>query len=297
MEDVRISQTALRKLFGAGSGDVALLYLYLQSGGTPDGAQAALRMSETREKLALASLRQLGLVESEAPAPIRRDEAPVITEQQVMVRMTEPDFSALVGEAQRRLGRLISTAELKSLLCIHDYLRLPPEVIGMLISYCVQRTRFRGSTRAPAMRQIEKEAYYWADHNIDTLEAAAAFLQEQTERMHKLLALRQELELMDRPLTPAEERYLGSWIDMGFGPAEVALAHEKTCLNTGSMKWPYCNSILRSWHEQNLLTVEQIRARDQAPKTRPVGRAANGTPGAYEQAALEKLLQMEGEKP
>ena len=28
MEDVRISQTALRKLFGAGSGDVALLYLY-----------------------------------------------------------------------------------------------------------------------------------------------------------------------------------------------------------------------------------------------------------------------------
>ena len=58
----------------------------------------------------------------------------------------------LVGEAQRRLGRVLSTEELKILLSLHDYLGLPTEVIGILITYCIQRSRARGLVRAPSLR-------------------------------------------------------------------------------------------------------------------------------------------------
>ena len=30
--------------------------------------------------------------------------------------------------------------------------------------------------------------------------------------------------------------------------------------SAGGMKWPYCNSILKSWHEKGLHTVEEIQA-------------------------------------
>ena len=37
-------------------------------------------------------------------------------------------------------------------------------------------------------------------------------------------------------------------------------------MNTGRLKWPYLNSILKSWHEQGLLTLETIEAGDRMPE-------------------------------
>ena len=61
-------------------------------------------------------------------------------------------FSKLVGEAQRRLGRTLSTEELKTLLSFTDYLRLPPEVVGILLTYCIERNRRKG-IRLPSIRR------------------------------------------------------------------------------------------------------------------------------------------------
>ena len=296
MDTLSIPQGDVRKLLGASSGDAALLYLYLQAGGRLEAAQADLRMEPYRLETAAASLRQMGLLPERAPTVLRPAELPRYSQDDVVKNLAEGGFSPMVGEVQRRLGRVLSTEELKTLLAIYDYLRLPPEVISILITYCISRAKARGVSRAPSLRAIEKEAYHWADAGIDTLEAAAAYMQAALERQSRLGRLRQVLQLGGRALTAPEERYLTSWLDMGFGEAEIQLAYEKTCLNTGGLKWPYLNSILRSWCEQGLLTVEQIQARDQAPSRRPGrGRGANGAPGDYERAALQQLLELEGE--
>ena len=296
MDTLSIPQGDVRKLLGASSGDAALLYLYLQAGGRLEAAQADLHMEPYRLETAAASLRQMGLLPERAPTVLRPAELPRYSQDDVVKNLAEGGFSPLVGEVQRRLGRVLSTEELKTLLAIYDYLRLPPEVISILITYCISRAKARGVSRAPSLRAIEKEAYHWADAGIDTLEAAAAYMQAALERQSRLGRLRQVLQLGGRALTVPEERYLTSWLDMGFGEAEIQLAYEKTCLNTGGLKWPYLNSILRSWCEQGLLTVEQIQARDQAPSRRPGrGRDANGAPGDYERAALQQLLELEGE--
>ena len=282
-----------RRLLGAGSGDAALLYRYLRTGAEPAGAAEALRLPAYRVDAALASLRQLGLWETPKERPVIRQEPPVYTESDV-ARATERGFGLLVGEAQRRLGRILSTEELKILLSLTDYLGLPTEVIGVLITYCIQRGRARGQTRAPSIRSIEKEAYRWADEGIDTLEEASFYVQEQLRRQTAAGRIQARLQLTGRRLSPAEEKYILSWLDMGFDEEAIALAYEKTCLNTGAMKWPYCSSILKRWHEKGLHTVAEIQAGDARPaggQRIPAGSAGQGDLGDLERDAVARLLK------
>ena len=180
---ITISNSDLKRLLACANGDAALLYLYLAAGNEPELAGQALRMPKTRLDLATASLRQLGLCAQEAPKHLAPAEAPSYTEEDVTREYrTNPEFPSMVGEAQRRLGRLLSTEEIKILLSIYRYLGLPGEVISILVNYCIQRQRSRGIARMPSLRSIEKEAYYWADHGIDTMEQVYAKVRALTAR-------------------------------------------------------------------------------------------------------------------
>ena len=167
--DMTIPESDWRKLLGAASGDSALLYLYLRAGGDLGHGETALRFSRSRMECAAASLKQMGLW-PDAPKPLRPAEPPTYTEADLIQEMKKPGgFNQLLGEAQRRLGKVLSTEELKVLLSLYDYLGLPAEVISLLISYCIQRAKAKGSSRLPSMRTIEREAYRWADLGIDTM--------------------------------------------------------------------------------------------------------------------------------
>ena len=45
------------------------------------------------------------------------------------------------------------------------------------------------------------------------------------------------------------------------------MAYERTCENTGALKWAYMNSILKSWHENGLHTPQEIARGDTGPTT------------------------------
>ena len=279
-QDLLIPERDWRKLLAAASGDGALLYLFLRAGGTPEQAESALRFTAPRMECAVASLKQMGLW-PETPKILRPAQPPVYTEADLIRAEQQSDFPQLLGEAQRRLGKVLSTEEAKVLLSIYDYLGMPSEVISILLSYCIQRARARGSLRAPSLHAIEREAYHWADLGIDTMEEAAAYMQMQLDRQSKVGQVRKTLQLGDRKLTPGEEKLVLQWLDWGFGPEEIAMAYEKTCMNTGGLKWPYLNSILKSWHTQGLHTVQAIEAGDKAP----------GAPGSAQQQAAQQPSQ------
>ncbi|MEA4966135.1 MAG: DnaD domain protein [Oscillospiraceae bacterium] len=304
MDDAVVSlpKQDLRKLLGAASGDAALLYLYLRAGFPLEQARESLQMAAPRLDCATAALRQMGLIE-ETPRFLQQEERPVYTEQDIAREMDKgKSFGLLVGEVQRKLGRVLSTEELKILLSLRDYLRLSDEVISILISFCMQRSRARGNVRAPSMRSIEKEAYYWADNSIDTLEEAAAYMQQQLVRQSRLGSIRHGLQIYDRRLTPSEEKYILKWLDVGFGEPEILLAYDRTCLHAGGLKWNYMDSILTSWQGQNLYTVEQIEHFDRAPD-RPRRTAqqqkqdfhAGKEPDPMELKAIERMMRRKEE--
>ena len=288
-EAVKISQSDMRKLLSAASPDGALLYLYISGGNRLETAESDLQMSPSRLSCAAATLRQLGLMMDDRVSHIAPGERPSYSERDVLEAMdTDNSFRALYGEVQRLLGRSLNTEELKILLGFIRYLGFGPEVISVLVCYCKDRARQRGSLRNPSLRTIEKEAYAWAERGIDSVEEAAAFIQAQNvrnSRLHKLMGI---LQIRGRSLTAAEERYAVSWLDMGMDEELISMAYERTCLNTGGLNWAYMNKILQRWNEQGLHTAEAVRSGDHKSST-PKG--ASGQLGEAELEAIQRVLR------
>lgn len=302
--DINLTQNQLHTLLAARDPDAALVYLYLRCGNDLQQLEQELGLGEARRGRAVATLRQLGLWQENAPRVLLSQEPPQYTEQDVMSAMTgTQDFPLLVGEVQRVMGRILTTEELKILLACRNYLGLPMEVINLLVCYCKERLRRRGNTRNPSLRSIEKEAFLWAEKGIDTLEEAVAYIQAQDLRQSQLSALMKQLQISGRALTPAEERYAQRWLELGFDREAYQMAYEKTCLNTGGLKWAYMDKILSSWHSKGLHTGAQIRAGDRgapAPTTGAARTAAQQTQrvqagtaglGEFEREAIARMLR------
>ena len=285
--DLNISREDMTKLLGTTSGDAAMLYLYIRCGNDPTQAERALNMSQSRLSCATATLRQLGLWPQERKTLIPTGERPNYTEQDVTeADNTDVEFRALKGEIQRVLGKPLNTEELKILLGISRYLGLGPEVISLLVYYCKERDQQRGRKKT-SLYSIEKEAYAWAEQGIDTMEEAAAYIQARNAYNSRMAHIKHLLQIRGRRLTAAEERYAQEWAKMGFEDAAITMAYERTCINTGGLKWPYMNSILKRWHESGLHTVEQIESGDQKAQPKTDRRELD----ADEQAAIAKMLQ------
>ncbi len=273
-----VTADELSRLVAAHDGDVALLWLYRLlhgSDGTEEAARALCRtraeMEAAREKLRRMETSTSVPAAEKLPPP---DETPEYTAKDIAVRSREdPRFAALVTEAQRALGRILSSSDLKKLFGLYDYLALPPEVIMMLLNYCVSTAP---AGRPPSMRLIEKEGYVWANREILTLEQAEEYIAKSRRRRDQLARAAQLLGISGRPLVATEIRYLSEWLDMGFDEELLALAYDRTLTNTGSLKWSYMNGILKSWHEKGLHTEADVRDRD---TRRPRGKAgASDTP-------------------
>lgn len=283
-ENLYLTPEQVRLLLLACDGDAALLYLWMKSGRTVPCPLSGDRLEQAKH-----TLHRIGM-EHRREKALERDERPVYSEDVVTKKLRENrEFSLLVGEVQRTLGRLLSTEELKSLLSVQEYLRLPEEVIGILVSYCVQKNRARGM-RAPSMRTIEKEAYHWADEGIDTVDTAARYMQTELAKQGRMGRIASLLQISGRRLTRAEEQYVGQWVSWGFGDDVIRMAYEKTCLATGGLKWPYLHSILSSWQEKNLKTVEEIRQGDSHTK-KPTAKKREVSD--FEREAVRKLMAAE----
>lgn len=265
-ESVTLTAQALGRLLDRGDGDAALLYLaLLRRHGTvpPRSLAGELRWDRPRIEAAENTLRELGLVAPEAvlePA----EQKPEYQSADIIQRLTqEAEFAGLTAEVERRLGKKLTTPETGALLGLYDYLGLPADVIYLLVCHCAERVARRyGEGRRPTLRQIEKEGYAWARQGIDNQAAASEYLRKYAERQGMLPQYMRVLGLGDRLPAASEERYLNAWQEMGFPPEAVALAYDKTVLKCHELKWPYCNGILKRWHEAGLHTLREIEERD-----------------------------------
>ena len=73
-----------------------------------------------------------------------------------------------------------------------------------------------------------------------------------------------------------------------FDKEALAIAYDRTCVNTGGMSWAYMNRILTRWHEAGLLTAQQVEKGDQKSA---VPKGASGVLGEAELEAIRQILQ------
>lgn len=298
--DKLISASAAERLIAAHDGDVALLYLYIQHSGCRDMEKAAAALCRTLGEMdaAYEKLQRMGLLSGSGdPAPAQEsgalkklppeDELPEYSTPDIVNRQ-DGVFADIVSEAQKVLGHVLSTPDLKKLFGIYDYLKLPGDVIMLLLNHCVNVSRGKdGMGRLPSMRFIEKEAFNWANREILTHEQAEDYISRSQLRRDETAALAREFGISGRKLTATESNYINSWLDMGFSHDVITLAYDRTVTNTGALKWAYMNRILLSWKEKGLFTVSAIEEKD--GRRRSVSAAATGS-GSPDFSDLEKLL-------
>lgn len=277
---------AADRLLEAGSGDGALLYLYLlKSGGNfrVEGVSKLLHWEPRRATDALRLLVKLGLAQEPenlpTPAPAVT-EPPEYTASDITAELENKasPFPFLVTEVQRILGKPLSTNDLKCLYTIYDFTALPPEVILLVVRWSVERYQQKnGAGRIPRMPQIQREALRWRERGVDTVEAAEAYMKRQNmlrDRAVQILAL---LDIHDRPPVAKEKEYIAAWVDMGFPDETIRLAYESTVMKKRTMNWAYMDAILRDWHQKGLHTVAEV---GQGDRRRPVKTAAPSSAGA-----------------
>ena len=290
-ESVTVSAQAAKRLLEKGDGDAALLYLALlrHHGNVPPRSLAGeLRWERSRIEAAEETLRQLGLVAPAAAEVLEpADEKPSYQRADIMERLeASGEFRGLVAEVEKRLGKKLTTPDVGVLLGLNDYLGLPADIIYLLVCHCAERIQRKyGEGRRPTLRQIEKEGYAWARMGVDTQKAAMEYLKKYAEKQESVPRYMRALGLGDRLPVASEEKYLTVWQEMGFPPETVALAYDKTVLKCHELKWPYCNGILKRWHEAGLHTPEEVEAGDRpaARKTEPSTRAASDEMRKYVQ--------------
>ena len=298
-----LSAGAAERLISSGSGDAALLYLYLLKNGgryEPAAAARAMKWDAGRTAAALSLLAGMGLAQAPGPAPASppAPEPPEDTSSDINRELENQGspFPILVQEVQRRLGKVLSTSDLKSLYTIYDFSGLPPEVILLAVNWTIEEyQRKYGPGHIPRMPLIQREAMLWKERGIDTVEAAEVHLKRLTELRDRSVQILALLDIRDRPPVAREKEYISSWVEMGFDDDAIRLAYEKTVLKKQSMNWPYMNSILKSWHEKGLHTVKAVQAADSArvPRPRPGAGATVPQPAAPGEADRRAREDME----
>ena len=63
---------------------------------------------------------------------------------------------------------------------------------------------------------------------------------------------------------------------MGFPAETVAEAYDRTILHCHEFRWPYCNGILKRWHEKGLHTLAEVRAENAKEQSKPKKNTTGG---------------------
>ena len=295
--DNSISPSAADRLIAAHDGDVALLYLYGLRNGNRDEEAAARALCRTLQEIRTAEekLQRMGLG-GEAPAkpapaePAPPEELPAYTAGEISrLSRGNASLTAIYEEAASVLGRTLSPSDLRVLFGMYDHLALPPEVILVLLHYCTERAQQSGEGRRVSSRNLEQEAYAWANREILTLEQAEEYIRFQRQRHSELGRIQARLGL--NTLSPTQEKDLRLWLDQGFGEEAIAIAADRTVTNTNALKWSYLRKILLSWQEKGLHSPAEIEEKDPARS-----RAVPAPPAGQDRPAVdrEKLKKIIG---
>ena len=165
------------------------------------------------------------------------------------------EISYLFCQAEKILGKLLSSNDMEVLYSFVDWLGLPVEVIIMIINYAASRDK-------KSMRYIEKVAFDWADRGIDTYEKAESYIKELEEYQSKTRKVCSILGIYDRALSTTEKKYIKIWTQERNIPLDlIPIAYDKTMMKTGGkMGWAYMNKLLCSWQDEGIKTQEELEA-------------------------------------
>lgn len=159
------------------------------------------------------------------------------------------ELSELLILSQSILGKALNTNDMETLFWMYDELGFTPEVISLLLEYCVSKDK-------RSVQYAEKVAITWSERGINNLEAITKYIEDEKERQTLFYSLRKLFGILDRPLLNKEEEYLKKWSEeLKMGEDMVALAYEYCIMQTSKLSFPYMDTILINWHAKGIFDI------------------------------------------
>ncbi len=192
-------------------------------------------------------------VEETAPKKqLDADEAPFYTPKELAdAAESKPDFKNLVSFAEDRLEKVMNASELARLYSFLDYLKMPLDVIMLVMEDCVSRDK-------KSLRYITKMLSSFQDEGIDTYEKAEKYFLSRRESVSYEKIVRRLFGLGDRKLTKAESEIVETWrLKFGYGEEMLDAAYEKTVASAKNPSIKYMHKILESWYAAGATTPEE----------------------------------------
>ena len=217
-------------------------------------------------------------------------EKPAYTLDQIREFKEKEDTSQILFVAEQYIGKLLTPSEIKTLLFITDRLHFSEDMIDYLIQYCVEKGK-------KDFRYIEKVAISWAEEGVTTPKQAARAAKKYDKNVYDIM---KALGKSSNP-TKAEADYVIKWTkDFSFTQDIILEACARTVMATDKHRFEYADSILNSWHKNNVHHKSDIQQLDSAyvQNRQTAAKTARNTTasfnqmmrGTYDFDALEKEI-------
>lgn len=238
-----------------------------------------------------AVVRENKAAEKAAPVPTANDTAKEQRAKEKAAKMISPeeiadrvnkskDVKFLFDSAENAFGKILNYTEQRTLIWLHDYYNIAPDILLMIMDLAKQ-------TGKPNMSYVEKIAINWQENNINTHELAM----REINRLKNYYSFEGQAAAklgLNRTLTPTERKFLKEWSDKGVSIDMVVYAYEKTVDNIGKVKFSYMNKIITSWQENGITTVAE--AKSEADKRSAENKQTESTDSGEHSYNLDLLV-------
>ena len=233
------------------------------------------------------TIQELGQKESEekpVKKAVKRTEQKKISRYEISQRAAESaEVAFLLKEAQNKLGRTLSVAEMTTLVWLHDGEGLSCEIIIMVIEYACALSKGN-------IRYIEATALSWIEEGIDTVAKAENHIVELERSRQEWRKIASAFGI-DRPVpSKNEQTYATRWLrEWKFNIKMIKLAYDASVDHTGKMSLAYMNKVLGAWHEKGIKKPEDI-----PQKTKDTARKEMSEKKSYDMDDIKDFLYRKG---
>lgn len=165
----------------------------------------------------------------------------------------------LLFVCEQYLKKSLAPSEIETLLYFYDQLHFSSDLIEYLVEYCV----CKGSR---SIHYIETVALAWAEAGITTVSQAK---ERTTTYKRGSFAVMKAFGINDRNPAEPEIKYIEKWLNTYDFTLDLILeACHRTMDRIHKPNFEYADRILKSWQDNNVHTMADIQALDQAHQKR-----------------------------
>lgn len=166
-----------------------------------------------------------------------------------------PEYKQMFDNIEMISGRTLSPKEMERYLDWIEEYSMSPEVVIMLIQYCISK----GKNSLNYMDTVSKT---WHDEGIRTIDDVEVYLKKEEQLYQNYKKILKFLGLDENDMMEPHKEYMAKWLKVIGFDLDVVLEACKACiLNINKPNFSYIDKILASWAREGIKTMDDYKKR------------------------------------